>query len=302
MNEQTLYHSKFKIWMLAARPKTLPAAASSAILGIALAIHDGNFSLLPAIIALLISILLQVGANFSNDLFDYQKGADAKNRLGPIRVTQAGLLSTRQVTIGMIFIFSVSALLGLYLAIDAGWLVVLIGFLAILAALAYTGGPFPFGYHSMGDIFVLIFFGFAAVCGTYFVQAKNISVASIWGGLAMGLLITNILVVNNLRDIDSDRLVNKRTLAVSIGIKWTRVEYSMFVLFAYLVPVFLTIYSKTYLFSLLTWFSVPFAIILIKEIFIVEGRPLNKTLAGTATLALIYSLLFSLGIILFNIF
>lgn len=286
--------------MLAARPKTLPAAASSAILGSALAIHDGKFRLFPAIIALLISILLQVGANFANDLFDFQKGADAKNRLGPIRVTQAGLLSTNQVISGMVIVFGASAILGLYLALDAGWFVVLIGFLAILAALAYTGGPFPFGYHSLGDIFVLIFFGFAAVCGTYFIQARTISPASIWGGMAMGLLITNILIVNNLRDIDSDKQVNKRTLAVRIGAKWTRIEYSIFVLFAYLIPVFLTIYSKSYFNSFLTWLSIPFAILLIKEIFIVEGQLLNKTLAGTAKLALIYSLLFSLGIIFFN--
>jgi 1,4-dihydroxy-2-naphthoate octaprenyltransferase len=302
MSDQNNSLSKFEIWMLAARPKTLPAAAASAILGSALALHDGKFHLLPAIIALIISILLQVGANFANDLFDFQRGADAPDRLGPLRVTQAGLLTPRQVTNGIILVIGVSTSLGIYLAINSGWLVILIGIFAIVAALTYTGGPFPFGYHSLGDLFVLIFFGFAAVCGTYFVQAGSISSASIWGGLAMGLLITNILVVNNLRDIDSDRLANKRTLAVRMGIRWTRVEYSLFVLIAYVLPVILVIDTNTYLGSFLTWFSIPYAISLIKEIYQVEGRSLNKTLAGTARLALIYSLLFSTGILFLNFF
>ncbi|MFH2037855.1 MAG: 1,4-dihydroxy-2-naphthoate octaprenyltransferase, partial [Chloroflexota bacterium] len=197
--------TKTQIWILAARPKTLPAAAASVILGSALALKDSNFSFWPALAALCISILLQIGANFANDLFDNQRGADTSQRLGPTRVAQAGLLSPRQIKTGMIVVFAISIALGAYLAWVAGWVVSIIGLSAIFAALAYTGGPFPFGYHSLGDLFVLIYFGLVAVCGTYFVQTHTIGIPVVWAGFGIGLLITNILVVNNLRDIETDR-------------------------------------------------------------------------------------------------
>jgi len=300
MIDQNISLTKYHIWMLAARPRTLPAAAASTFLGSALAYHDGKFLFLPAFAALIISILLQVGANFANDLFDFQRGADTGNRMGPLRAAQAGLLSPRQLTIGMLLVFGSAILIGLYLARVAGWMVIIIGLSAILAALAYTGGPFPFGYYSLGDLFVLIFFGFAAVCGTFFVQAHTINSTSIWGGLAMGLLITNILVVNNLRDIETDRAANKLTLAVRLGVTGTRAEYLICVILAYLVPVILTFGDRSLIGSLLTWLSIPLAFRLFYELTKHTGSSLNHTLAGTARLALIYALLFSIGILLLH--
>ncbi|OGN72993.1 MAG: 1,4-dihydroxy-2-naphthoate polyprenyltransferase [Chloroflexi bacterium GWB2_49_20] len=299
MNESVRL-TKVQVWILAARPKTLPAAAASAFLGSAFAYRDGKFNLLPALAALFISLLLQIGANFANDLFDYQRGADTSHRLGPLRVTQAGLLTSRQVSIGMILVFGSSIVLGLYLAWVAGWIVILIGISAILAALAYTGGPFPFGYHSLGDLFVFIFFGFAAVCGTYFVQANSIGIPVIWAGFSMGLLITNILVVNNLRDIETDRESGKVTLAVRLGVNGTRLEYLACLIMAYATPVFLSIINKSFIGSMLTWLSIPLAAHLFQDLTKLAGRSLNQTLAGTARLALIYALIFSFGILFFH--
>lgn len=292
--------SNSQIWFLAARPKTLPAAAASVVLASSLAYKDGSFSLFPALAAFCISILLQVGANFANDLFDFQKGADTEQRLGPTRVTQAGLLTPDQIKIGMIIVFAISIFFGLYLTWIAGWTVVLIGISAILAAIAYTGGPFPYGYHALGDLFVFIFFGLIAVCGTYFVQSLEISMPSIWAGCAMGSLITNILVVNNLRDVDTDRKASKITLAVRVGKKYTRLEYIFFLFISYTMPLILTINDKSYSGSLLTWISLPIGIRLVLDLFKLKEGALNNTLAGTAQLSLIYAVLFSAGILLIH--
>ena len=292
--------SKTQIWIMAARPKTLPAAAASAILGSSFALKDSGFRLLPALAALCISILLQIGANFANDLFDFQRGADTKQRLGPLRVTQAGLLTPGQIRIGIFIVFALAIVLGSYLAWIAGWIVIIIGLSAILAALAYTGGPFPFGYHSLGDLFVLIYFGFTAVCGTYYVQTLTISIPVVWAGFAMGLLITNILVVNNLRDIETDRSAGKFTMAVRLGVGYTRLEYVTSLIIAYAIPTILSFIDKSYSGSFFSWLSIPLAIRTIRELYNFAGRSLNQTLAGTAQLALIYALLFSFGIILIH--
>jgi 1,4-dihydroxy-2-naphthoate octaprenyltransferase len=300
MMRETSRLSKLQIWILAVRPKTLPAAMASVIIGSSLAYKDGNFRLFPALAALCISILLQIGANFANDVFDYQRGADTVQRVGPLRVTQAGLLTPGEVRLGMIVVFTLSIVLGSYLAWVAGWLVIIIGLSAILAALAYTGGPFPFGYHSLGDLFVLIFFGFVAVCGTYYVQTQTIGIPVIWAGFAMGLLITNILVVNNLRDIETDRVAGKVTLAVRLGIAGTRLEYLVFLIIVYIIPIILSIIDESYFGSVITWLSLPLAVQSFQEISKSTGDSLNQTLAGTARLALIYALLFSCGIILLH--
>jgi len=292
--------TKNQIWLLAARPKTLPAAAASAILGSAMAFHDGQFQLLPALAALFISLLLQIGANLANDLFDFQRGADAGERLGPMRVTQAGLLSPQEVKFGLVLVFGSAVLLGIYLTYLAGWVALLIGLSAFLAALSYTGGPFPFGYHSLGDVFVFIFFGPVAVGGTYFVQAHGISLPVLVVGCTMGFLINNILIVNNLRDIHSDQKSQKMTLAVRLGEKGSLIEYWICLIGAYLIPLILFFLSKNLIGCLFSWLSIPLAIRLAKELSRQKGRSLNQTLARTAQLALIYSLLFSFGVILFK--
>jgi 1,4-dihydroxy-2-naphthoate octaprenyltransferase len=287
--------SPLQVWLLAIRPKTLPAAAASAIVGAAVAFYDGLFQWGPALACLLVALLLQIGANLANDVFDYYRGADTHARLGPLRVTQAGLLKPGQVLLGMWIVFGLAAMLGVYLYLEAGWPVLLIGLTSIAAAIAYTGGPFPFGYYGLGDLMVFIFFGPVAVCGTYFVQAGQVSALAIWSSLPMGFLITAILVVNNLRDIATDRQVGKKTLAVRLGETGTRWEYLLCLLAAYLAPLLLGALGSTF-WILLAWLSLPLGVSQTRLVWTQAGRPLNQALAGTGRLTLVYALLFSLGL------
>ena len=289
--------SPLQVWLLAIRPKTLPAATASAIVGSAAAYHDGLFRWGPALACLLVALLLQIGANLANDVFDYFRGADTHARLGPLRVTQARLLKPRQVLLGMWVVFGLAALLGIYLFTQMGWPVLVIGVACIAAAVAYTGGPFPFGYYGLGDLVVFIFFGLVAVCGTYFVQAGWVSSLALWSSLPMGFLITAILVVNNLRDINTDRQVGKKTLAVRLGEQGTRWEYLLCLAAAYLTPLLMVAFGQSY-WTLLAWLSLPVAISQTRRVWTQTGRPLNLALAGTGQLTLIYALLFSLGLVL----
>ena len=294
--EKTLSH--FQIWMLAARPKTLPAAASGVITGTALAIRDGHFRLGPALAALFVALLLQIGSNLANDVYDYERGTDAGERHGPMRVTQAQLLTPKQVKIGMWVVFGLSALLGLYLTFAAGWVVILIGLAAILSAIAYTGGPFPLGYYGLGDLFVFIFFGVAAVAGTYFVQAGRVSTAAWWMSLPIGWLIVDILVVNNLRDINADRVAGKHTLAVRFGEQGSRSQYIILLAISYLLLPLLAMIGILPWTSLLAWLSIPLGWRTWQVVRKQAGRPLNEALAGTGQTTLLYSLLFFVGMLL----
>jgi len=290
--------SRFQIWVLATRPKTLPAAASGVITGTALAIRDGQFRPGPALAALFVALLLQIGSNLANDVYDYERGADAGERQGPMRVTQAQLLTPQHVKAGMWVVFGLSALLGLYLFFIAGWVTILIGLTAILSAIAYTWGPYPLGYYGLGDIFVFIFFGVAAVAGTYFVQAGSVSAQAWWMSLPIGWLIVDILVVNNLRDIKADRAAGKHTLAVRFGERGSRIQYIFLLIASYLILPVLAIFGILPWTGLLAWLSFPLGwrtwLIVRKQ----AGRPLNKALAGTGKTTLVYSLLFFVGMVL----
>ncbi len=285
-------------WILASRPKTLPAAVSGVVMGCALAWRDGAFEFFPALAALLVALLLQIGSNLANDVFDYERGADAKRQHGPLRVTQSGLLTPRQVKAGMLVVFGLAALFGLYLTFRVGWVAVLIGLAAIISAVAYTGGPFPLGYYGLGDVFVFIFFGLAAVAGTYFVQAGTVSPLVWWMSAPVGLLVTNILVVNNLRDLETDREAGKHTLAVRLGARGARVQYVAQQALAYgmLLPPMLT--------GTLPWtaalaaLSIPMACRTTRIVLKQSGAALNAALAGSGQVALVYSLLFLAGVVL----
>ncbi|MBN1993842.1 MAG: 1,4-dihydroxy-2-naphthoate polyprenyltransferase [Anaerolineae bacterium] len=290
--------SKIHVWLLAARPKTLPAAAAPVVVGTAVAVAEQAFSLWPALAALLGALFLQIGANLANDVFDFTKGADTTARLGPMRVTQAGLLTPRQVLLGMWFTFGLAALAGLYLIRVGGWPIVVIGALSILAAIAYTGGPFPLGYRGLGDLFVFIFFGLVAVCGTYYVQAGTVGPAAVWAAVPMGLLTTAILVVNNLRDIETDRAVGKKTLAVRLGVRGTQGEYLFLLLGSYATPPLMWWFGAAGAGVLLSWLSIPLAISLWRQILRKKGRALNVALAGTARMELIYGMLLAVGLII----
>lgn len=288
--------SKARVWLLAARPRTLPVALAPVLAGTAIAIAEGSARFLPAAAALLGALLLQIGANFANDLFDAEKGADGDDRIGPPRAMQLGLVSAGQMRFAIACSFGAAALVGAYLVFVGGWPIVAIGLASIAAGLAYTGGPFPFGYRGLGDVAVFVFFGPVAVAGTHYVQALSFSWLALLASLPIGALATAILVVNNLRDIDSDARVGKRTLAVRIGPRATRIEYASLLVFAYaIVPDFwlLGVASPWVALPLLT---LPWALGLARRVAANDDGPtLNRALAGTAQLALAFSLLFSIG-------
>ena len=291
--------SQMSIWMLAARPKTLPAAVAPVIVGSALAYAHKYFALLPAICALAVALLLQIGVNLANDYFDYIKGIDSEDRLGPLRITQSGLKSPTQVKIAMSIIFVLTLVPGFYLLKIGGWPVVVLGSASILAALAYSGGPYPLASHGLGDLFVFIFFGLVAVCGTYYVQALKLSPMVVLMGIILGLLITAILVVNNLRDIETDRKTGKRTFAVMIGQDKTRSEYMLLLLGAYTIPVIIWLSGFASVWLLLPLITLPLAFLQIRRIRKPsDGPALNDLLAKTAILSFFFSVLLAVGLIL----
>ena len=290
--------SIWQIWSLAICPKTLPAAASGVVMGSALAWMDHSFQILPAFAALCVALLLQIGSNVANDVYDFERGADTSERHGPLRVTQAGLLTPAQMKHGMWIIFGIAALFGLYLAYLRGWLVILLGLAAIVSAIAYTGGPFPLGYYALGDLFVFVFFGVMCVAGTYYVQTGLVSVAAWWMSVPIGFMITDILVVNNLRDVDNDRTAHKHTLAVLIGEHWTRIQYVSLMIVSFLLLPVLIWRGILPVFTLLAWLSLSLAWTSTRVVLTQRGRPLNAALAGTGQTALAFSLLFFIGILL----
>lgn len=290
--------SSFKIWMLAIRPKTLPAAIGSVIMGTALALGDGVFSFGPAAAALAAALLLQIGSNLANDVFDFIKGTDTKERTGPVRVTQAGLLTPRQVKAGMWAVFALAFLLGTYLTWVGGWPIFVIGMLSIVAAIAYTGGPYPLGYHGFGEILVFVFFGPVAVCGTYYVQALELNTVVWWASLTMGFLISALLVVNNIRDIETDKAAGKRTVAVRLGLSGTQMQYYLLLFASMAVPLVMYLSDLTSAWILVSWLALLLVPSLVRDVRTKRGVPLNATLAGTARLGLVFSILFSIGYLL----
>lgn len=286
-------------WVLAARPKTLPAALSPVVVGTALAFADGRLVWLPALAAAVGALLLQILSNFANDYSDFFRGADTPDRLGPTRVTSAGLITPAEMRNGIIVVIGVSALVGLYLIWVGGWPILAIGVAGIVAALAYTGGPFPFGYYGLGELFVFLFFGVAAVCGTYYVQALTLTPLVVTTSFAVGALVTAILVVNNYRDIDTDRRAGKRTMAVRLGRRGAQTEYAALLVFAFVLPVVMWLLQDAGAWVMLSWLTLPLAVQLVKTLHsATDGPTLNKTLAGTARLGLLFSLLLAAGIVL----
>jgi len=289
--------SLVQVWWMAIRPRTLPAAISGVIAGLAVAIDEGQVRIPQTLAALAIALLLQIGSNLANDVFDHERGADAGRLHGPTRVTESGLLSPQQVKLGMIVVFALAGVLGLYLAATVNWILIPIGALAILAAVAYTGGPFPLGYHGLGDVFVFLFFGLTSVAGTVYLNLSRISAAG-WGmSVPLGLLIVGILVVNNLRDIEADRQANKRTLAVRFGARFSKSEYVACVVVSYLAMLLFCLFGILPWWSMLTWLSLPMAVKNVRVVLTAKGRTLNTALGGTGQLALIFGVLFLAGMI-----
>jgi 1,4-dihydroxy-2-naphthoate octaprenyltransferase len=285
-------------WILAIRPKTLPAAVAPVLVGSAFAAADETFAALPALAALAGALLLQIGVNLANDYFDHVKGVDTGERLGPLRVAAAGLIPLARLKLAITLDLGLAIFVGLYLVIVGAWPILAIGVAAILAALGYSGGPRPLASLGLGDLFVFLFFGLAGVCGTYYVQAHAMTLTVVIAAAPVGALITAILVVNNLRDIASDAKAGKRTLAVMLGRTGARIEFVLLVAGSYAAPIALYAGEATGPWVLLTLFSLPLAAQLMRAIYREEGRALNRVLARTAQLALLWSALLAIGTLL----
>lgn len=284
-------------WILAARPRTLTAAAAPVLTGVALAWRDGRHHWPAAFACLSVSFLLQIGANYANDLFDYARGSDTSDRLGPMRVTSAGLIHPQAMRKGIMAVFLLSALPGCYLFWLRGWPVLALGAGLVLLALAYTGGPFPYGYYALGDIFVFLTFGPAALGGTYYVLTGTVTVPTIGLSAAVGLLIVNILVVNNTRDRFTDAAADKKTLAVLLGRKAMEVEYILVLVVVYLIPLGFFFFGLLSAGVMLSWVSLPWAVIGARRFCRSEGKALNEILSQTARVVLIYALFLSWGLV-----
>ncbi len=289
---------KTKIWIVASRPKTLPAAFSPVIVGSALAHLSNSFKLTFAILALLVSLFIQIGTNFVNDLFDFRKGTDTKDRIGPERFLTTGIVTEKQVISAIIISFGIAFISGIILVLSSSWILLVVGILSILAGISYTAGPFPLAYNGLGDFFVFIFFGFVGTIGTFYVQTHFISELSILASIPVGALITNILVVNNYRDIEDDKLAKKRTLAVIFGRNFAKNQYAFLILISYLSLIYIYFIMDLKLTIFLSFLSLPNAISLIKQIYQIQGKQLNLTLAKTAQFSVLFSLLFAISFIL----
>jgi 1,4-dihydroxy-2-naphthoate octaprenyltransferase len=285
-----------RAWLLAARPRTLAVAVGPIAVGTAVASAEGGARLLPALAAFLGALLLQLGSNFANDAYDFEKGADTEDRIGPPRASQLGLLTPQQLRVGMIAVFVAATLVGSYLVAIAGWPIVAIGFASIIAAVTYTGGPWPFGYHGLGDPMVFLFFGVVAVMGTAYVQTLEASSLALLASIPVGALATATLVVNNVRDRETDLRAGKRTLAVRLGARGGRLEYASLVALAYwMLPVYWVTCGRS-AWIWLPLLTLPHACQLIDRVFnSTDGPSLNDALAAPAKLGMIFSLLLAAG-------
>lgn len=285
-----------KVWLMAARPKTLWVSVAPVVIGTAIAYADKKVCWEMALACLLFSLLIQVGTNFTNDCYDFKKGADTPNRLGPIRVMQAKLLNVRVMQRAIVFIFFLAFVVGIFLFWRAGWPLALICFFSIVSGFFYTAGPYPLGYYGFGDLFAFLFFGPIAVGATYYVQALSIHSYVLVSGIAPGLLSTAILSINNLRDVKEDSLTGKKTLAVYFGKTFVKAEFIFCFVVACLIPLVLFITERGHVYSLATVFVLPLAFPVIKVVCLQEdGALLNEALARAGKLLFVYALVFSFG-------
>ncbi len=304
--------SRTKAWLMAARPQTLPAAAAPVIVGTGLAAHEGVFAPLPAVMAFVGAALIQIGTNFANDYYDAVKGADTDDREGFTRVTQSGLISPEQVKLATLVTFALAILTGTYLVYVGGVPILVVGLVSVFCGWAYTGGPYPLGYHGLGDLFVFVFFGLVAVTGTYYVQAAavlaeplsttipagTVTREAIAASLPVAGLSTAILVVNNVRDKETDAAAGKRTLAVRLGYRASRLEYTALLGFAYVVPVWLWLGAGFGPSVLLPLVTLPYAAMIGRTVWTrTDGDALNPALEQTGKLLAVYALCFAGGLV-----
>ncbi|MGH2925468.1 MAG: 1,4-dihydroxy-2-naphthoate polyprenyltransferase [Solirubrobacterales bacterium] len=290
----------FRIWLMAARPRTLPAAIAPVLVGTAAAVQVNDDLRVGAFVAALLgSIFIQIGTNLSNDYSDAKRGADTADRLGPVRVTSSGLVAPRRVLVATWVAFGAAVLAGIYLTIVAGVVILIVGAASILAGVLYTGGPRPYGYEGLGEVFVFLFFGLVAVNGSYYAQLERLDWLPFGLSLAVGFLATAILVVNNVRDLDTDRRAGKTTLAVRIGRARTRRLYAALIAVAFVaVPVTLLATGGP-AWGLLALAAAPLARRPLAAVMTrTDGPSLNGALAGTGALLAAFSVLLSAGLLI----
>lgn len=287
---------KRRAWLLAVRPPTLPAAISPVLAGTGIAAVDGDFEVGRFFLALIGAIFIQIVVNFANDLSDFRRGADTPDRLGPPRAVAQGWLSQREMTVGITLATAAALIVGIVLTLIVGWPILLVGGASLIAAVTYTGGPLPYGYRGLGDLICFLFFGFVAVMGAGFVQIEQLTWELAAASVPVGCLVTAILVVNNLRDIETDRASDKRTLAVVIGERNTRVEYLVLVIGAFVsIAVFASVELLPY-YCFVAWIGLPPAMWLARGIATgLTGAALNPMLKRTAQLHLLVGALIGLG-------
>ncbi|MCG1003046.1 MULTISPECIES: 1,4-dihydroxy-2-naphthoate polyprenyltransferase [Halobacterium] len=302
--------SRREAWLIAARPHTLPVAAAPILVAAGLAVRDGVFAPLPAFAAFVGAALIQIGTNFANDYYDAVQGADTEEREGFTRVTAGGLIEPREVKRAMYLTFAAAVLVGTYLVWIGGVPILVVGLVSVASGIAYTGGPYPLGYHGLGDIFVFVFFGVVAVTGAYYVQAASfvagvpvglpegtVTLAAFVASLPVAAIATNILVVNNVRDREEDEKTGKRTLAVRFGDAFSRGQFAAMFVLAYAVPVWF--FAKTGEPAVfLPYLSAPLAVSVTKTVFTrTDGDALNPALTRTGQLLALYALLFGVGLV-----
>jgi 1,4-dihydroxy-2-naphthoate octaprenyltransferase len=291
--------SSVRIWLMAARVRTLPAAVGPVLVGTALASYMHVFHPLRFVAALVGALFIQVGTNLSNDYSDARRGADAEDRLGPVRITAGGLVPPRQVLLATYLSFGVAVAAGAYLIAVAGWQLLLVGAASILAGVLYTGGPRPYGYEGLGEVFVFLFFGIVAVAGSFFVQVRHLDWEAFALAVPVGLVAAGILVVNNIRDIETDRRAGKRTLAVRLGRARTRALFALMIYGAYLLALVTWVFGPLKPWVLLPWLTLPVGAELVRQVRNrTDGPSLNQALAQTGLLQLAFCMLLSAGILL----
>jgi len=294
-----LIKSEIYIWLSALRPQTLPASVVPVLTGASLAHYHQLFRWDTTFVALVCALLIQIGTNFANDYYDFIKGADREDRIGFTRATSTGLVSPEAMFRATYLTMAAAFFIGLYLVWIAGWPIFLIGVLSLIFGIAYTGGPYPLGYNGLGDIFVFIFFGFAAVMGTYYVNTLEWSLDAMIASVPVGALAVNILVINNLRDVHQDVLSGKKTLGVLLGENALKAEYALLIALSFISLVILNVFFEYPVWIYLPLLSLPAAILLLNQVFFHDDkRTLNKTLERTAQFMVLFGLLISAGILL----
>lgn len=286
-----------KVWLLASRPKTLPAAVAPVIIGVAIAYADGALHALSIVCALAGAILIQIGTNFANDYFDFVKGTDTADRKGPTRATQAGLVSPKTMRNAFVITFALALIPGACIIYRGGWPFLAIGLIGIACGILYTGGPYPLGYLGLGDVFVFIFFGPVAVAGTHYLNTLEWSLFAVVSGLGPGLISVALLTVNNLRDVDEDRVAGKMTLPARFGTRFARLEYlACIVLAAGVMPMYLYAATDRRLFALVPLVVIPFATPIIRTVFTTtDGTALNRALGATGRVLVVFAVVFAVA-------